>query len=123
MAKYAPGHEPEKLKKYLDALLDELDETYPDGVVDRALWNHSRWDAMAGWLVEELGYENGKAFLEAYDFTVEPRRRRKTEPVKKHRTGKNRFTAMNAFLLLLGIAIFAFGLLRLLEGAFGVSFF
>ncbi len=67
---YQPGREPEELKKYVALLIKELRETYPDGIVDMARWNHERWDRPAGYLVQKLGYPNGRSFLNAYGFDV-----------------------------------------------------
>lgn len=67
---YKPGQEPEELKKYLNLLLRELHNTYPDDLVVMDMWNHDRWDKVAGYLVKNLGYPNGKAFLNAYGFEV-----------------------------------------------------
>ena len=67
---YEPGQEPEELKKYLNLLLRELHATYPDDLVVMDMWNHERWDKVAGYLVKNLGYPNGRTFLNAYGFDV-----------------------------------------------------
>ena len=70
MANYMPGQEPAELQKYLNPLLKELHAQYPDDLVDMSTWNHSRWDKVAGYLTQKLGYPNGTAFLNAYGFDI-----------------------------------------------------
>ncbi len=67
---YSPGNEPENLKKYLNLLLKELNEQFPDGLIVMDMWNHERWDKIAGYLTKGLGYPNGRAFLNAYGFDI-----------------------------------------------------
>ena len=67
---YTPGNEPAELKKYINYMLRELHTTYPDGLVVMDLWDHERWDKVAGYLVKSLGYPNGRSFLNAYGFEV-----------------------------------------------------
>ena len=91
---YTPGNEPEKLKKILNPLLKELRETYTDGVVDMDRWNHERWDRAAGYLVQQLGYPNGRSFLTAYGFTIKNSIVKKEDladkPVKKPEHANNK---------------------------------
>ena len=67
---YTPGNEPEEIRKYLNVLLKELHEKFPDDLVVMDMWNHERWDKLAGYLVQKLGYPNGRSFLNAYGFEV-----------------------------------------------------
>lgn len=67
---YAPGNEPEELKKYLNMLMRELHEKFPDDLIVMDMWDHERWDKLAGFLVQKLGYPNGRSFLNAYGFEV-----------------------------------------------------
>ena len=67
---YSPGQEPKALKKHLNLLLRELRAAYPEGLVVMDMWNHERWDKLAGYLVQKLGYPNGRSFLKAYGFDV-----------------------------------------------------
>ena len=67
---YTPGNEPEELRKYLNLLLKELHAQYPDDLIVMDMWNHERWDKVAGYLTKKLGYPNGRAFLHAYGFEI-----------------------------------------------------
>ena len=63
---------PEGIRPLLQALLRELDASYPDKVVVQSRWNHARWDRPAGKLCQTLGYRSGTAFLQAFGYRVEP---------------------------------------------------
>jgi hypothetical protein len=67
---YTPGNEPEELKRHLNVLLKDLHQNFPDGLIIMDMWNHERWDRVAGYLTKNLGYPNGRSFLEAYGFEV-----------------------------------------------------
>gem|GEM_PF-5828287 len=67
---YTPGNEPEEVKRHLSILLRELRSAFPEGLIAMDMWNHARWDRLAGYLVQKLGYPNGRSFLEAYGFEV-----------------------------------------------------
>lgn len=67
---YKPGTEPEEYKKHLNILLRELRTAFPEKLIVMDMWNHDRWDKLAGYLVNKLGYPNERSFLEAYGFEV-----------------------------------------------------
>ena len=77
---YQPGNEPEELKKHLNMLLREIRTTFPEGLIVMDMWNHARWDKLAGYLVHKLGYPNGRSFLTAYGFEVFDGSELKEEP-------------------------------------------
>ncbi len=63
-----PGNEPEKIKKYLQLFLNDLDKIYPMKLINQELWNHDRWDEPLFALCDALGYETGDELLHAYGF-------------------------------------------------------
>lgn len=132
----------EKVKRIRRALLRELNEAYPDGVIDMAQWDHTRWDRSAGWLVRQLGYESGRAFLEDSGFRIrsntapscraeeeaKPRSEvsdaRRRVQAKGREQGRNNqqkkagsFSGLNVVLLLAGSVIFAVGVVVLLHNS------
>lgn len=67
---YEPGKEPEEYKKYLNLLLRELKEAFPDGLIVADMWNHSRWDKVTEYLFNSLEYDDNISFLNAYGYEV-----------------------------------------------------
>ena len=68
MAYYNPGMEPENLKKKLKSLFEKLDSAYPDKIVIGLHNDHKKWGETVTTLYRELGYPDGKSFLEAYGY-------------------------------------------------------
>ena len=66
---YAPGDEPEKLRKRLDTLFEKLDGAYPDRKISRLSQDHKKWGEVATEIYRLLGYSDRRAFLEAYGYT------------------------------------------------------
>lgn len=69
MAYYTPGSEPEKIKKRLETLFKKLDLAYPDKNIVGLYTDHKKWGETVTELYKELGYSDGKSFLEAYGYT------------------------------------------------------
>ena len=72
---YTPGNEPENIRIRLDRLFAKLDETYPDKVISGLNKDHKKWGETVTELSRLLGYSSGRAFLEAYGYTVEDQKR------------------------------------------------
>lgn len=68
MAYYRPGMEPEKLKKRMATLFEKLNSAYPDKNVVGLHSDHKKWGETVTELYRELGYPDGKSFLEAYGY-------------------------------------------------------
>ena len=68
MAFYNPGEEPEKLKKRMKTLFDKLDSAYPDKIIIGLHNDYKKWGETVTTLYRELGYPDGKSFLEAYGY-------------------------------------------------------
>ena len=68
MAYYRPGMEPEKLKKQMAKLFENLNSAYPDKNVVGLHNDHKHWGETVTKLYRELGYPDGKSFLEAYGY-------------------------------------------------------
>lgn len=68
MAYYNPGAEPENLKKRIRTLFDKLDSAYPDKNIVGLHNEHKKWGETVTKLYKELGYSDGKSFLEAYGY-------------------------------------------------------
>ena len=68
MAYYNPGMEPENLKKKLESLFEKLDSAYPDKIIIGLHSDHKKWGETVTSLYRELGYPDGKSFLEAYGY-------------------------------------------------------
>ena len=68
---YAPGSEPEAIKKRIDRLFEKLDGAYPDKVIIGLHKNHKKWGETVTELYRQLGYPDGNAFLTAYGYSVE----------------------------------------------------
>lgn len=68
MAYYRPGSEPEKLKRRIHTLFEKLDSAYPDKTIIGLYTDHKKWGETVTELYRELGYQDGKAFLEAYGY-------------------------------------------------------
>ena len=73
MVKYQPGAEPERLKKRMAILFGKLDSAYPDKVIVGLSKDHKKWGETVTELYRELGYPDGKSFLEAYGYKYETR--------------------------------------------------
>lgn len=67
---YAPGQEPEPLRKRIQSLLEKLDGAYPDHVIVRLAKDHTHWDETVTELYRKLGYADRASFLEAYGFKM-----------------------------------------------------
>ncbi len=67
---YEPGKEPEEHKKYIEHLMEELHEAFPDGIIIVDMWKHERWDRLVEYIFPQLGYEDAISFLKAYGFDV-----------------------------------------------------
>ena len=68
---YAPGEEPENLRKRLNTLFEKLDGAYPDKKISRLYQDHKKWGETVTELYRLLGYPDSQSFLEAYGYTVE----------------------------------------------------
>ena len=68
--KYAPGQEPEAIRRRLDTLFPKLDATYPDRVISGLYKDHKKWGETVTELYRLLGYPDGTSMLEAYGYTV-----------------------------------------------------
>ena len=68
MANYSPNMEPENLKKKLKSLFEKLDSAYPDKSIIGLHSDHKQWGEAVTTLYRELGYPDGKSFLEAYGY-------------------------------------------------------
>ena len=68
MAYYRPGFEPEKLKRRISTLFEKLDSAYPDKTIIGLYADHKKWGETVTELYRELGYPDGKSFLEAYGY-------------------------------------------------------
>ena len=67
---YAPGQEPDRIKKRIETLLEKLDEAYPDHVIVRLGKDHKKWGETITEIYRLLGYADNRSFLEAYGFTM-----------------------------------------------------
>lgn len=67
---YAPGQEPEKIKKRIETLLEKLDNAYPDHSIVGLGKEHKKWGETITELYRLLGYADNRSFLEAYGFTI-----------------------------------------------------
>ena len=67
--KYAPGNEPESIRKRLDRLFDKLDSAYPDKIISGLHKEHKKWGESVTELYRLLGYPDGNSFLTAYGYT------------------------------------------------------
>ncbi len=67
---YAPGQEPEPLRKRIQSLMEKLDGAYPDHVIVRLAKDHTHWDETVTELYRKLGYADRASFLEAYGFKM-----------------------------------------------------
>ncbi len=68
MAYYRPGSEPEELKRRIRTLFEKLDSAYPDKTIIGLHTDHKKWGETVTKLYRELGYPDGKTFLEAYGY-------------------------------------------------------
>ena len=67
--KYAPGNEPESIRKRLDRLFDKFDSAYPDKIISGLHKDHKKWGESITELYRLLGYPDGNSFLTAYGYT------------------------------------------------------
>ena len=67
---YAPGQEPDRIKKRIETLLEKLDGAYPDHIIFRLAKDHTHWDETVTELYKQLGYADRTSFLEAYGFRM-----------------------------------------------------
>ena len=67
--KYAPGNEPESIRKRLDRLFAKLDSAYPDKIISGLHKDHKKWGESVTELYRLLGYPDGNSFLTAYGYT------------------------------------------------------
>ena len=67
--KYAPGNEPESIRKRLDRLFAKLDSAYPDKIISGLHKDHKKWGESVTELYRLLGYPDGSSFLTAYGYT------------------------------------------------------
>ena len=72
---YTPGNEPENIRNRIDRLFAKLDEAYPDKVICGLNRDHKKWGETVTQLYRLLGYSSGKAFLEAYGYTVKDQKK------------------------------------------------
>lgn len=68
MAYYSVGNEPERIKKRLKTLFNNLDSAYPDKKIVGLHNKHKHWGETVTELYRSLGYPDGKSFLEAYGY-------------------------------------------------------
>lgn len=68
--KYAPGKEPESIRKRLDRLFAKLDSAYPDKLISGLHKDHKKWGESVTELYRLLGYPDGNSFLTAYGYTL-----------------------------------------------------
>ena len=74
MPKYRLGEEPESIRLYLNALLQDIEAIFPDKIIVWEEWNHERWDKAVHALCRALGYSQTGDLLSAYGFFVVRRR-------------------------------------------------
>lgn len=68
---YAPGEEPQELKKLLGEFFKRLDSSWPDRTIIWAEWDHAALDKPAARLCTALGYfPHGAKFLTAYGYSI-----------------------------------------------------
>lgn len=67
---YAPGKEPESIRKRLDRLFAKLDSAYPDKIISGLHKDHKKWGESVTELYRLLGYPDGNSFLTAYGYTL-----------------------------------------------------
>lgn len=67
---YKPGNEPENIRRRIDVLFPKLDAAYPNKQIIALHKDHKKWSETVTELYRLLGYPDGKAFLEAYGYTV-----------------------------------------------------
>ena len=78
---YAPGQEPENIRRRIQTLCEKLDGAYPDRVISGLHTDHKRWGKTVTELYRFLGYVDSKAFLEAYGYTVKENKMGRTVSV------------------------------------------
>lgn len=69
---YEPGQEPEYIKMYINHLMNELHDSFPDGIILAEQWDHKRWDKITEYIIKRIGYSDttAKEFLNHYGFQV-----------------------------------------------------
>lgn len=67
---YKPGNEPENIRRRINVLFPKLDAAYPNKQIIALYKDHKKWGETVTELYRLLGYPDGKAFLEAYGYTV-----------------------------------------------------
>lgn len=67
---YKPGNEPENIRRRIDVLFPKLNAAYPNKQIIALYKDHKKWGETVTELYRLLGYPDGKAFLEAYGYTV-----------------------------------------------------
>lgn len=67
---YAPGEEPEAIRRRMNTLFAKLDATYPDKRISGLYKDHKKWGETVTELYRQLGYPDNTSFLEAYGYTV-----------------------------------------------------
>ena len=65
-----PGEEPREIKRRIDLLFEKLDAAYPDKVIVGLHKDHKEWGRKVTAFYRQLGYPDGKSFLEAYGYTA-----------------------------------------------------
>lgn len=67
---YKPGNEPENIRRRINVLFPKLDAAYPNKQIIALNKEHKKWGETVTELYRLLGYPDGRAFLEAYGYTV-----------------------------------------------------
>ena len=62
--------ESQDIQEQLNALLAEIDKSFPDKIIVWSEWKHEEWDSTASYLCNVLGYPNGRSFLSAYGYRI-----------------------------------------------------
>lgn len=97
--KYLPGFEPVNIRKYLDVFFSDVNRVFPDKRIVWSEWNHERWDNAANSLCKALGYNSGRAILEAYGYVIiqENRGRNASSNDETAKAGANQTSRENGY--------------------------
>ena len=77
---YAPGQEPENIRRRIQNLCEKLDAAYPDRIISGLYNDHKKWGEIVTDLRRILGYADNTTLLEAYGYTVVEREKKGGRP-------------------------------------------
>ena len=81
---YSPGNEPDRIKDRIKTLFERIDSAYPDKIIVGLHSNHKKMGETVSEIYKALGYESGKAFLEAYGYKCEKKASGRPKSVDPH---------------------------------------